>query len=58
MLICIWFYEIPVTRRKSQSGFENYLNIYFIHVQIFVVMVVSILAFSVDMDIGNIYPSS
>lgn len=44
-------------RRKSYSGFEIYLNTYFNNVQVFVVMVVSILAFSVDMNTGNIYLS-
>lgn len=49
-------YQLP--RRESYSGFEIYLNAYFVHVQIFVIMVISILAFSVDMDVGNIYPSA
>lgn len=47
-------YQLP--SRESYSGLEFYLNIYCLHVQIFVFMVISVLAFSVDMDIGNIYP--
>lgn len=47
-------YQLP--RRESYLGFEVYLGIDCLHVQMLVFNVISILVVSADMDIGNTYP--
>lgn len=56
MLISVGFYEISIVQKETMFvSWGTYLNIYYMQLKIFVFTVISILSFSIDMYMGNIY---